>query len=83
MPGIWKNPHLQQLSADGRLRAWTGGSTPVPLSQVSAAERRTVTAFFREQLSDWASAWSDCPPADVMRTFWRRARFDAHATHRA
>lgn len=79
---IWKQPLLQAMCTAGKLRAWTGGTRPAPLLSLSAEERETVSAMFREQLADWASFWREPPPTDVLRTFWRRARYDAHATHR-
>ncbi len=80
---LWTHPRLQALSQLGTLRAWTGGSRPAPLADLPADERKTVSAFFREQLADWRLAWGELPDADTLRTFWRRARYDAHATHRA
>lgn len=79
---LWNHSHLQGLSAAGCLRAWTGGSLPERLSVIGPQERTTVRAFFREQLADWHTAWGDLPDADTLRVFWKRARFDAHATHR-
>lgn len=79
---VWNQPLLKAHSAAGRLRAWTGGTAPQPLAALNKSERSTVRAFFREQLNDWVAYWKELPPLDVRRTFWRRARYDAHATHR-
>lgn len=79
---VWKQPRLRALSATGALRAWTGGSTPAPLSLTSPEERATVRAFFREQVADYVAYWGSIG-RDHLRLFWGRARHDAHATHRA
>lgn len=61
--------------------AWTGGSTPAPLSAITPTERAMVTAYFREQAREYLNFWGDFPP-DVRRIFWGRARYDAHANMR-
>lgn len=79
---MWNHPRLQTLSATGRLRAWTGGCRPQPVRNIGAEERQTVKAFFREQIGDYQSHWNETPCRGILRTFWIRARYDAHATHR-
>lgn len=63
-------------------RAWMGGSRPRPLSELSWSERLYVTRLFRDQMNTWIDFWGDLVPMDVARTFWKRARYDAHATYR-
>ena len=53
--------------------AWTGGSRPRPLLELSMGERRYVTRLFREQVDTWLDYWGDSIPMDVCRTFWKRA----------
>jgi hypothetical protein len=63
------------------VRAWMGGDRPQPLAALSQAERRDVSVFFQEQCRIYSDYWGDLP-RDAQRTFWNRARYDAHATHR-
>lgn len=63
--------------------AWNGGSRPRPLSTLTSAERRDVSALFREQVSTWWHYWQVTPEWELLRLFWKRARYDAYATHRA
>jgi hypothetical protein len=63
--------------------AWTGGTPPAPLMDIDRAERSMIKFFFSDQIIDWCDYWHDDPPRDVLRTFWIRARHDAHATRRA
>ena len=62
--------------------AWTGGSVPAPLTQISTEERQLVSYLFHEQLNTWMNFWGDLPDKDTRRIFWSRARGDAHATYR-
>jgi len=62
--------------------AWTGGSRPRPLLELSMGERRYVTRLFREQMSAWSGFSLDPVPMTIARVFWKRARYDAHATYR-
>lgn len=62
--------------------AWTGGTPPGPLMEIDRAERSMIKFFFSDQIIDWCNHWHDDPPRDVLRTFWTRARHDAHATRR-
>lgn len=65
-----------------RIVAWTGGSAPRPIGTIGRWERQIVTSLFREQVDRWRGFWEDSPSRDTLRTFWRRARHDAHATAR-
>ncbi len=62
--------------------AWMGGSRPRPLLELSQYERLYVTYLFRQQMRTWSGYWSTRAPIDVCRIFWKRARYDAHATYR-
>ncbi len=62
--------------------AWMGGSRPRPLLELSMGERLYVTRLFRVQVYTWQEFWSGPVPTDVCRIFWKRARYDAHATYR-
>jgi hypothetical protein len=62
--------------------AWTGGSTPAKPSATHGTEYTLASVLFRDQLADWEEYWGEFPPRDLMRTFWRRARLDAHASIR-
>jgi hypothetical protein len=68
--------------AEQNFRAWTGGSGPKPLAELAEAERRLVSRVFRRDMLEWAAHWGRAVPLDVARTFWGRARYDAHATLR-
>lgn len=63
-------------------KAWTGGSDPRPLSEITGFEREYVSALFAEQVTEWVECWGDLPKMDTVRLFWDRARHDAHATCR-
>lgn len=62
------------------LRAWTGGGYPGPGFRPTQAFRLIRSALFREQVRDWRRGWGDCPSADTLRLFWKRAHADAYAT---
>ena len=63
--------------------AWTGGSSPLTFNLVALTpEGDYVLQLYREQVALWSDYWGDTPPADVLDTFWGRARYDAHATYR-
>lgn len=62
--------------------AWTGGSAPAKPSQTPRPVIAYTRTEFRRQVNDWRSYWHDFPSRDVFRTFYRRARHDAHATFR-
>ncbi len=62
--------------------AWMGGTRPAPLLTISREERHLVSKLFREQANLYADYWGMRAATDTLRTFWRRARYDAHATIR-
>ena len=59
---------------------WMGGDRPKKLGSVSGEERALVSAEFRQQCKTHARYWDLTIAWDTARTFWRRARYDAHAT---
>lgn len=61
--------------------AWTGGTRPRPLLEITHTERQIVHLLFREQMEVNRAFWG-AVPFDVARTLWGRARYDAHATMR-
>lgn len=63
-------------------KAWTGGSMPQPLSKIGLDERVTLRRLFQDALHTYSAHWGGLPDRDTMRILWRRARADAHATHR-
>lgn len=62
--------------------AWMGGSRPCPLLELIKGERTYVSYLFRQQVSTRLDFWFAPMPLDVARIFWKRARYDAHATYR-
>ena len=65
---------------DGRrlpVVAWTGGEWP---GAMSPDLRRARSAFFREQLQDWRTAWGDWPDRYTLKIMWTRALGDAWRT---
>lgn len=62
--------------------AWTGGSPPRGIKDISAEEKLLIAEMYHEQIKHWVSFWGDQPPREVLRIFWGRARHDAHATCR-
>jgi hypothetical protein len=62
--------------------AWMGGSRPHPLSELSQDEREYASYLFRQQMRTWSTYWFAPVPGDIARIFWKRARYDAHATYR-
>lgn len=63
--------------------AWTGGSEPLPFHAVSSLEARLVNALMDAQVAAFRAFWGKEPGTDVREIYWRRARYDAHATVRA
>lgn len=61
--------------------AWTGGDKPRSYSGVCGKEKNDVSVLFREQARDYAQRWGELPVLGIARLFWRRARYDAHASH--
>ncbi len=67
--------------------AWTGGTRPAPLAQLSRDERPMVRLIFRTAMNTVWGYWGDYrgidrSVLDQARTQWKRARYDAHATFR-
>lgn len=62
--------------------AWMGGSRPAPLSDISRGERTRVSLLFLAQYREFADYWGEAAEFAVCRIFWKRARYDAHATYR-
>ena len=62
-------------------QAWMGGDRPAPYSTLSKREKYLVSELFREQMQTYAAYWGSVIP-EVTRVFWKRARYDAHATMR-
>jgi len=67
--------------------AWTGGTRPAKLSQISKEERKLVSLLFYESMVSVWTYWGDyqglCPSVlESARVHYRRARYDAHTTMR-
>ena len=67
--------------------AWSGGTCPAKLSQISKEERELVSLLFYESMCAVWVYWGDylglCPTLlESARVHYRRARYDAHATMR-
>jgi hypothetical protein len=62
--------------------AWMGGSRPRPLLELDQDERCYVSFLFRQQMQTWTKYWHAPVPPETARIFWKRARYDAHATYR-
>ena len=75
------SPEMQLMQKP--IHAWMGGTRPLPLTKISEQERILVSRLFREQIELFLGYWGDYPALDICRTFWRRARYDAHATFRS
>lgn len=65
-----------------KIIAWTGGSKPHKYEAIGSVERAIVHELWRREALTFFYHWGNCP-LDVCRTFWKRARYDAHATIRA
>ena len=63
-----------------RTKVWTGGTMPASVESLTRQERHLVSYLFRQQFSTFVDYWEEYPDRDTQRIFWRRARFDAHAT---
>ena len=64
--------------------AWTGGSNPRPWPDTSPLEREIVLDRYTEQAREWLGYWGEVElPNDQHEIFWKRARYDAHATLRS
>jgi hypothetical protein len=64
--------------------AWTGGDRPGPYASLSLPEKKYVSGLFKDQIRCWKNYWQggENPPWDTLRIFYKRARYDAHATFR-
>lgn len=62
--------------------AWMGGSRPKKFSDCSVKEKNLVSYLFRDQVAAFNLFWGDMPEMDIFRIYWKRARYDAHATLR-
>jgi hypothetical protein len=65
-----------------RAIAWTGGCRPAKPSAIGSKQAGVQKALFGEQVMDFLTYWGDSPNWDTLRIFFRRARYDAHATCR-
>ncbi len=66
------------------MTAWTGGTRPKGLTEISSEERKLVRSLFREYCTEWLTFWGPGTklPRGEAQTFWVWARYDAHATTR-
>lgn len=62
--------------------AWTGGTKPGKYGEITEKERKLCGRIFRWHVAVSKRAWGSVD-TDTCRTFWRWARYDAHATIRA
>lgn len=63
-------------------RAWTGGSGPKPIHQISLDELNYVAFLFNSDVIEYESFWKEKADEDVQKRLWKRARYDAHASFR-
>lgn len=74
---------VERTHMNAGVKAWTGGSDPAPLATVHPHERGLITFLFHEQVCTYMTFWRiSSVERDTIRLFWRRARYDAHATYR-
>ena len=62
--------------------AWTGGCRPLKPSQISREQASLQKYLFGEQVCTFRAYWHFEPEWEVLRIFFNRARYDAHATYR-
>jgi hypothetical protein len=62
-------------------QAWTGGDRPCKYSTLTKREKYIVSEVFRDYVCTYVKRWGNIEP-DMVRLFWSRARYDAHATYR-
>jgi hypothetical protein len=65
------------------LTSWMGGSRPAKPTHTPSVEYTLASILFRDALHDFADYWHEMPDRDTLRTLYRRARFDAHASFRS
>ena len=63
--------------------AWTGGSRPASIRDISVAEYAYAMELYFEDCLVWSEYWEEDTPWQIRQLFWHRARSDAHATYRA
>ena len=70
-----------------QVRAWTGGSGPRRMLEISKEERLLRSKLFRDQMKTVFEYWGDYrglneSALNMARIQYNRARYDAHATYR-
>lgn len=70
-----------------QVRAWTGGTRPRRMLEISKEERLLRSKLFRDQMKTVFEYWGDYrglneSALDMARIQYNRARYDAHATYR-
>lgn len=70
-----------------QVKAWTGGSSPRRMLEISKEERDLRSSLFREQMKTVFEYWGDYrglnkSALDMARIQYNRAAHDAHATYR-
>jgi len=63
------------------MQEWIAGGKPNQLTTISIEERRFVRHLFRQQALQHKNYWRHISIPSA-REFWKRARYDAHATFR-
>ena len=68
--------------------AWTGGSRPLKLLEVSKQQRTYRSTLFRAAMDEVRRYWGDSrglhnSVLESARTHYNHARYDAHATFRS
>jgi hypothetical protein len=66
-----------------QVKSWTGGTTPKAIKCVDREEKELVEKLYHDQIETYVNYWGEHPIRETLRTFWRRARYDAHATFRS
>ena len=75
------------MNVNVQVIAWTGGSRPRRMLEISKEERRLRSILFRDQMKTIFEYWGDYrglndSVLDMARIQYNRARYDAHATYR-
>jgi hypothetical protein len=63
-----------------QVKSWTGGTTPKAIKYIDREEKALVKNLYHDQIAEFVMFWEHYPSRFIRRTFWRRARYDAHAT---
>ena len=66
-----------------QVKSWTGGTTPKAIKDIDKEEKTLVKKLYHDQIAEFVMFWRHYPNRLIRRTFWRRARYDAHATFRS